>query len=192
MSADPPVAPPPVDRARRRLTILSAVSLLAFLLVAWDWARHGNNMAWAYVNVLDRRIGFESSGGRIAIEYAGREGANPGFHAGSSSASTSPPDYYRLHGPRVNDLRFAGLTLQFGEFSGALYQLTFPRWALAMIAAPLPVRWFLIWRATRLRGARRAAGQCLRCGYDLRETPERCPECGLKPVAVAVTVSQTT
>ncbi|HEY7118322.1 MAG TPA: hypothetical protein VH475_17165 [Tepidisphaeraceae bacterium] len=54
----------------------------------------------------------------------------------------------------------------------------FPLWLPALVAAVLPV-------ARTLRGARRkwrrSRRRCPACGYDLRATPERCPECGTIP-----------
>lgn len=46
-------------------------------------------------------------------------------------------------------------------------------WPLVLSTSLLPAVWL-----TRLLRSRGRAGQCPNCGYDLRATPERCPECG--------------
>jgi hypothetical protein len=52
-------------------------------------------------------------------------------------------------------------------------RVAFPAWALAAPSAALPA----IAAARRVR-RRFRKGCCRNCGYDLRATPERCPECG--------------
>jgi hypothetical protein len=53
--------------------------------------------------------------------------------------------------------------------------IAFPHWFFLPLLAAMPL---MALRRT-LRGRRRVrAGLCKNCGYDLRASPERCPECG--------------
>jgi hypothetical protein len=59
---------------------------------------------------------------------------------------------------------------------------TTPYWPLIVIFSILPGIW---WSMRRRDRARRQLGLCDVCGYDLRATPERCPECGTVPAVTS-------
>ena len=92
-----------------------------------------------------------------------------------------------LVGPYVE---VAGFTLGTdGSTPLASNVLTVPYW---FVEAVLLGAASLAWRYVR-RQSKRAEGQlCARCGYDLRATPERCPECGLKAMDLPALGNQGT
>jgi hypothetical protein len=53
-----------------------------------------------------------------------------------------------------------------------------PHWSIGLLTAALPLMRHI---AMRKRRKRWQHGRCVTCGYDLRATPARCPECGTIP-----------
>jgi drug/metabolite transporter (DMT)-like permease len=61
------------------------------------------------------------------------------------------------------------------RYSGRDTEVTISYWLLTALAGTLPGLRLLAWYR---HAARRPIGHCRTCGYDLRGSTLRCPECG--------------
>ena len=86
----------------------------------------------------------------------------------------------RLEAPRADQIISAAgfafwhrLTVWPDSRKGHEWGTMVPLWSIVIVTAIGPIAW-VVPRERR----HRATGLCAVCGYDLRESPERCPECG--------------
>jgi hypothetical protein len=60
------------------------------------------------------------------------------------------------------------------------------QFAFVIAAAGQATLGWLVHRDALTRGKRIIDGKCIECGYDLRATPDRCPECGKTPPPMGI------
>ena len=173
---------------RRLFTAASALSFLLFIGTAMLWVRSywtGDGISWHHLaqrhahdpDLADdpdlentdvehyRNISLFTGRGGILIQreesYWVPGQVNPLFHI-----SSNPQQDVR---PTTGMLGFA-----YKSERGATF-ISIPIWSAALATAVLPAIWLV--RRVRVR-MRLAPGCCRRCGYDLRASRDRCPECG--------------
>jgi hypothetical protein len=173
---------------RKLFNLATAVSLVLCVAVAGLWAisytgridlysrfflgRYDGDRRWLgyYLAGCDGQLSFELE----QINYAARPTSKPVNRWSAEEA-------VGLYTPTMRVLPFEGkwgfhfanwyTPGPFGQL--AVLRIGIPCWSLVLTTAPLPL--FVL--ASRL-AHRRRDGRCPTCGYDLRATPARCPECG--------------
>jgi hypothetical protein len=186
--------------------MLTALSLLVFITAAalspasyWYWCRA--DVGWTSRPAADLSDGYiarlMSWPGRVQLAVWRIDEADTawwrwtGFEIRGSGAHVSVDGwrYARRKTPRqrpfmlsseVRDRAHNPWTTPNGGSAGRVAEwfVTVPHWFVAGVAGVLPA-----WHARRAMLRRRsrirhAAGLCRSCGYDLRASNDRCPECG--------------
>ena len=157
--------------------ILVLLSLLICVLFSVAWVRsYFERDAFRYVvpQRYDPQEVWElsHSGGKIELSKL--------YWNSISLENLLPPGLTRVDGLTADHFReplVDWLGFRWSPWSPPVvaFDLTIPSWAIVLPSA-IPTVWWLISYRRRQRASR--AGMCPVCGYDLRATPLRCPECG--------------
>ena len=181
---------------RSLLNLLTALSLVVCVAVLALWVRSRffqDSFAWERVEHrghyrVSSRYVLHTYRGGVEISgsvYGEGRGAEVTHAAAQPATWASGPPRPSFHFPRhaLTVANRLGFLLENDDvardalrdtFRGG-WMLAIPYWAPLLFAAVLPAASLSGWRRRRRW---MCAGLCPSCGYDLRATPGRCPECG--------------
>jgi hypothetical protein len=190
--------------------MLSGLSLLLLLATAGVWLRSywvSDGMHWRpHPTVFDgfrRETIFQSSRGGLKVEvskrrtYGIRVRGGPWNSLRYSLKTAEAYPRFETSEPSANQMnyhKYSALGFEYvseatmseaweREPTQTIHFLTLPLYFLCVLFAVLPAHAFL--RRRRRITQRIAQGCCIHCGYDLRASSGRCPECGNLPRGVA-------
>jgi hypothetical protein len=165
------------------LTVLSLLLCMATVVL---WVRsHGIADAISREDAAGSML-FGTTRGKCEVVLIGALVGRHGTGLSRWAYSKSPPSEPGLgiSSPPEFDYRFARIVYIKGTEQFLSYQMSYrmiivPLWMLSVASLIIPACWLgvLLHRIRRLQ----RVGLCPSCGYDLRATPDRCPECGVVP-----------
>jgi hypothetical protein len=166
---------------RRAVNVLTAISPFIFVASVSLWAISYYRLGYISHNSpgrVDPHRGIEIDLAALSGQFIlARENSyvdppDLGWHRHLLTLGESVGHYSHLVRYRWNLLGFSYADCEFGSI------LTIPIWMILAFATVLPAAQLIAWRR---RKKLVDTNHCVTCGYDLRATPERCPECGTVP-----------
>jgi hypothetical protein len=160
---------------------LAVLSLLMSVGVAEFWWRSNDTGDFVRWYAAPHNLEIRSNGGLLQIDYGtliSRDYAPPAGWEFSFWPNRNIVSSDDLRGGTVLGFRYQRWRANRPYLVGEARIITFPYWAAMLCLSVAPIIAFASWWRSRIRRTRATAGKCSQCGYDLRATPERCPECG--------------
>jgi hypothetical protein len=166
---------------RRLFTLLSALSLLLCVAVGVLWLRSYSYYEGGPVFLTHSSLGVESVQGYFIVRWRADENTRekqvrrwvvvPAFRSRSGLPTFPPEETTRVLGVVYWNTE---LPIQGWSTPMQLRFLVVPYPWLVVLFLTLP----LVYVGYRWRSRTRHPSLCRSCGYDLRATLDRCPECG--------------